>query len=58
MLFRSSGPSDASMDLSVCRKRKDRSLPELSRTLSADDLPVRPGRKALKTPAPPPAWAS
>ena len=53
-----SGPSDASMDLSVCRKRKDRPLPELSRTFSADDLAVRQGRKALKTPAPRPGHHS
>ena len=55
-----SGPSiqvasvEDEMDTSVCRKRKDRSLPELSRALSVDDLLGRSNRKIFKTPAVPP----
>ena len=47
-----SGPSETSMDTSVSQKRKDRSLPELSRSLSTDVLSGCSCRKAFKPPAP------
>lgn len=48
-----SGRQVASKVSSGCRKRKDRSLPELGRSLSADDLSGSLSKKVFKTPVAP-----